>query len=67
MARTRDIFLEYFYYKNIDMLKSELSSYEINQYLNNRSFIRTISAIGQHNLQIVALPVKQAILLNLAF
>ena len=32
------------------MLKSELSPDEINQYLNNRSFIRTISAIGQYNI-----------------
>ena len=34
------------------MLKSELSPDEINQYLNNRSFIRTISAIGRYDILI---------------
>ena len=51
-AEIRDIFLESFYYKDTDMLKSEFSLDEINQYLNNRNFIRTISAIGQYNLPI---------------
>ena len=51
-AEIRDIFLEYFYYKDTDMLKSEFSPDEINQYLNNRNFIRTISAIGQYDIPI---------------
>ena len=38
------------------MLKSELSPDEINQYLNNRNFIRTISAIGRYNIPDVLYP-----------
>ena len=37
------------------MLKSKLSPDEINQYFNNRNFIRTISAIGQYNILILCI------------